>query len=157
MKRHKALIPLSHDHHHGLLLAQLIKKNAPDYKGLPKDLQGKINYTLETYNSSLINHFDDEEKILFPFVVGKDGKLDYLIDEIIGEHRLLENLITELPTSKNQTILLDEIGRILESHIRKEERVLFPKVQKILSEDELSVLEKNLLSSSGRDNKSCVI
>jgi hemerythrin superfamily protein len=157
MKRHKALIPLSHDHHHGLLLAQLIKKNAPDYKGLPKDLQGKINYTLEIYNSSLINHFDDEEKILFPFVVGKDGKLDYLIDEIIGEHRLLENLITELPTSKNQTILLDEIGRILESHIRKEERVLFPKVKKILSEDELSVLEKNLLSSSGRDNKSCVI
>ena len=62
MKRHKALIPLSHDHHHGLLLPQLIKKNAPDYKGLPKDLEGKINYTLETYNSSLKNHFDDEEK-----------------------------------------------------------------------------------------------
>jgi len=156
MKRHKALIPLSHDHHHGLLLAQQIKKNAPDYKGLPKELEGKIKYTLETYNSSLKNHFDDEEKILFPIVVGKDGKLDYLIDEIIIEHRLLENLIAELPKSENQINLLDEIGRILESHIRKEERVLFPKAEDILSEDELSVLEKNLSSSSGRDNKNCV-
>ena len=76
MKRHKALIPLSHDHHHGLLLAQLIKKNAPDYKGLPKDLNGKIKYTIDIYNSSLKQHFDDEEKILFPAVTGKDALLD---------------------------------------------------------------------------------
>jgi len=120
MKRHKALIPLSHDHHHGLLLAQLIKKNAPDYNGLPKDLEGKITYAIDVYNSSLKHHFDDEEKILFPAIKGKHKLLDDLIIEIINEHRLLENLITELPKSKNQIDLIDEIGKILDNHIRKE-------------------------------------
>ena len=63
MKRHTALIPLSQDHHHGLLLAQLIKKNAPEYKGLPKDLIGKMNYTNDIYNTELEHHFEDEEKL----------------------------------------------------------------------------------------------
>ena len=145
MQRHKALIPLSHDHHHGLLLAQLIKKNAPEYKGLPKDLDGKINYMIDVYNFSLKNHFEDEEKILFPVIAGKDNLLDNLVYEIINEHRLLEKLIAELTTSKNQIELLDEIGKILDAHIRKEERDLFPKAQEVLTESELSAIEKGLL------------
>lgn len=155
MKRHKALIPLSHDHHHGLLLAQLIKKNAPDYKGLPKDLNGKIKYTIDIYNSSLKQHFDDEEKILFPAVTGKDALLDKLIYEIINEHRLLEKLIADLSASNNQIELLDKIGNILDNHIRKEERDLFPRAQEVLTESELSEIKKGLLSSPKTNNNSC--
>ncbi|HCY74748.1 MAG TPA: hypothetical protein DHV28_02420 [Ignavibacteriales bacterium] len=155
MKRHKALIPLSHDHHHGLLLAQLIKKNAPDYKGLPKDLNGKIKYTIDIYNSSLKQHFDDEEKILFPVIMGKNKLLENLIYEIINEHRLLEKFIAELTSTKNQVELLDKIGKILDEHIRKEERDLFPKAQEVLTESELSEIEKGLLSSPKTNNNSC--
>jgi len=41
IKRDKALHILSHDHHHGLILAQLIKKGSPQYKNLPNTTEGK--------------------------------------------------------------------------------------------------------------------
>ncbi len=66
MKRHPALYPLSHDHHQGLILAQQLKKGAPQYKGMPSTLEEKKNYTISFYNNELKKHFYDEEKILFP-------------------------------------------------------------------------------------------
>ena len=47
---------------------------------------------------------------------------------------------------------MDELGHVLESHIRKEERNLFGKIQEILSDEELTVLE-NQLSRSRELNK----
>ena len=63
MKRHESLAPLSREHHAALLLAQLLKKNAAAYKGMPADTPGKILYAAEFYSSHLIAHFDDEEKV----------------------------------------------------------------------------------------------
>jgi iron-sulfur cluster repair protein YtfE (RIC family) len=137
MKRHKSLISLSHDHHHGLVLSQLIKKNAPEYKNLPKTIEGKVEYTINFYKAELIKHFRQEEEILFPAAKGKDKKVDLLIDEIISEHRRIGDLVNKLKPENDQVQLLDELGNLLESHIRKEERNLFPEIEKILSEDEL--------------------
>lgn len=67
MKRHKCLVALSHDHHHGLMLAQLIKKGAPEYKDLPKDLYSKIKYTKNSWENELKLHFENEEKNTIPF------------------------------------------------------------------------------------------
>jgi iron-sulfur cluster repair protein YtfE (RIC family) len=140
MKRHIALQPLTRDHHQGLILAQMIKKDAPQYRGMPADTEGKTEYTLNFYKTDLSKHFKDEEKILFPFVKGKDESADLLIDEMISEHRKIEKLIDDLRTKNNSEELLDELGYLLESHIRKEERNLFPEIEKILSEDELKIL-----------------
>ncbi len=74
MKRHPALVPLSREHQKGLLLAQLIKKNAPDYNGLPNDLIGKMNYAKEVYNNELVQHFKDEEELVFPFSKRKKSR-----------------------------------------------------------------------------------
>ena len=57
MKRHPALHTLSHDHHQGLILAQQLKKGAPQYKGMPSTLVGKKDYTLSFYNDELVQHF----------------------------------------------------------------------------------------------------
>ena len=43
MKRHEALAPLSREHHGTLILAQLLKKGAPVYKGLPDTDTGKAS------------------------------------------------------------------------------------------------------------------
>ena len=40
--------------------------------------------------------------------------------------------------------VLDELGWLLEKHIRKEERELFPAIEKILTEGELSELKTKL-------------
>ncbi|MCH7721722.1 MAG: hemerythrin domain-containing protein [Bacteroidetes bacterium] len=147
MERHKALHSLSHDHHHGLILAQLIKKGSPQYKNLPNTTEGKKDYSIRFYNYKLIKHFEDEEKILFPVVNGKNDEIDNLIEEIIIEHKKIKLLINQLESDEDVESTLDELGRILESHIRKEERDLFMKIQAILTKDELTTLEKQLIGT----------
>jgi iron-sulfur cluster repair protein YtfE (RIC family) len=147
LKRNKALHILSHDHHHGLLLAQLVKRGSPKYKNMPDNTAGKKDYSIRFYNDELIKHFEDEEKILFPILKGKDDEIDNLFEEIIIEHKKIKQLINQLETDEDVENTLDELGRILESHIRKEERILFGKIQEVLTEDELTALENQLTGS----------
>ena len=133
MKRHPALYTLSHDHHQGLILAQQLKKGAPQYKGMPSTLEGKKEYTLSFYKTELVKHFQDEEEILFPAVKNKNVEVDKLIAEIISEHRKMESLVSELEKTKHLEDVLDEFGQLLEKHIRKEERELFVEIEKVLS------------------------
>ena len=83
MKRHKSLILISQDHYHGLQLAQLIKKNAPELKNLPSDIEGKKDYTINFYENDLLHHFYLEESIILPAVKGKDEEIDNLFDDMV--------------------------------------------------------------------------
>ncbi|MEJ2615505.1 MAG: hemerythrin domain-containing protein [Ignavibacteriaceae bacterium] len=146
MKRHKSLIFISHDHYHGLQLAQLIKKNSPKFKNLPNDLEGKKSYTINFYENDLLHHFYLEENIIQPAVKGKTKEIDKLFEEIIVEHKNIERAVESLKENSNTENKLDEIGIMLQEHIRKEEQILFEKIQKALSENELQKLEEELHS-----------
>ncbi len=147
MKRHTALYSLSHDHHQGLILAQQIKKGAPQYKGMPSTIEGKRDYTIQFYNSELNRHFANEEEILFPAVKNKNAELDRKIAEIISEHRKMESLVQDLEKTDRFENVLDELGHLLEKHIRKEERELFVRIEEVLNENELESLSTILKES----------
>lgn len=147
MKRHPALHTLSHDHHQGLILAQQLKKGAPLYKGMPSTLEDKKEYTLQFYKSELVQHFKDEEEILFPSVSKKNEIVDSLITEVISEHREMESLVSELEKTNRLADVLDELGRLLEKHIRTEERELFVEIEKVLTEAELADISKKITDS----------
>ena len=152
MRRHKSLIPLSQDHHNGLMLAQLIKKGAPEYKGLPTNIDGKVKFIKESWKNELKSHFSNEEKILFPKVSGKNAELDILINDLKEEHRDIEDIIVNLDSSHCLEDKINELGILLESHIRKEERVFFEKLQS-LCKDELEELQGIILPA----NNNCKI
>lgn len=147
MKRHPALYTLSHDHHQGLILAQQLKKGAPQYKGMPSTIEGKKEFTISFYNTELVRHFEDEEKILFPSSSGRTEEIDRLISEIISEHRRMERLINALENTNNLESTMDELGWLLEKHIRKEERELFVEIEKKLSEIELNSISDKIKES----------
>ena len=147
MKRHPALHTLSHDHHQGLILAQQLKKGAPQYKGMPSTLEGKKDYTLSFYNEELVQHFKDEEEILFPLVKNRNSDLDRMISEIISEHRKMETLVKDIENTTKLEDLLNELGQLLEKHIRKEERELFVEIEKNLSDTELNYLSEKIRAS----------
>ena len=140
MKRHPALTPLSRDHHGALLLARLLQKNAPAYKGLPTDVEGKAAYALNFYTKELITHFEQEEKVL-QLVTGVDGKLDLLIPIIIREHQDLHQLFKLIKSKKDTATNLDQLGKTLETHIRKEERELFPLIEKTCSDAVMTTID----------------
>ena len=148
MKRHKSLQSLSQEHHHGLMLAQLIKSGSPEYKGLPNTVEGKVQHTIKFFEENLIPHFNKEEKILFTISKNKNAEIDRLINELIFQHKAIYSLVDKLRKSSEPEIELNELGMLLESHIRKEERELFQSIQNVLTESEMEKLEKDLGESS---------
>lgn len=141
MKRHPRLIPLSRFHRSVLFLALVCKKNAPPVKGYPQDLEGKRDYATSFYNRQLKAHMDLEEEKLFPQIVNRTKSIDQLVKELIREHREIEEYMRKLPDSTDLSTDLDQLGHLLERHVRKEERQLFQQIQAALTADELNNLK----------------
>jgi len=144
VKRHPALVRLSRDHYFGLLLAQQMKAGAAPYKGYPTDVEGKIHYLFSDYEEKLKPHFAAEENILFPAVKNRSPEISTLVGELISEHRQLFSLIESVNTTADKKERLNEIGMLLEQHIRKEERRLFEMIQQAMNGEELLELERKL-------------
>lgn len=125
MKRHIALQPLSREHHDALLLAQLLRNDVPDYAGLPSGNREKAIYATKIFQETLVRHFEKEETI-FNQSKGLLQDIDILIEEIIAEHTTLIRLFHELVPATVSSEQLHSLGQLLNTHIRKEERVLFP-------------------------------
>ncbi len=148
MKRHAVLIPISRQHHPMLLLSQLLKRNAPAYRGLPTTPEGKSAYAREQFKELLEGHFQKEERILFPYLKERVPSLEGMINQLLEEHQVLIQLFQQLFNNRStaDVNLLDSLGRKLEYHIRKEEREFFQEVQKRLSETEWQDLQALLYS-----------
>lgn len=142
MKRHDSLAPLSREHHGALLLAQLLKKDTPAYKGLPTLLSDKAAYALNMFHSNLFQHFKQEEAMLEK-IKNVHTDIDQLSEEILAEHVKLTAGFLALDKSGINTEELDILGHALDEHIRKEERVLFPMIQEYCTEEELNNLNLN--------------
>jgi iron-sulfur cluster repair protein YtfE (RIC family) len=144
MKRHPSLIPLSRFHRSVLFLALVCKKNAPPVKGYPADDEGKRDYALTFYSTRLRQHMDLEEQKLFPTVARVNHVLKALTEELSAEHKNLDQLFTELQSTEDLPETLDQLGKLLESHVRKEERQFFQLIQESLDETELARLNQLL-------------
>lgn len=139
MKRHPSLIPLSREHHEVLILSQLIQKGGPQYKGLPETLEGKKEFAMTMFAKKILPHFEKEEAILKK-VTHIHETITVLTDVIVKEHREIETLFAQLSSGSEMEAILDQIGILLEVHVRKEERELFPAIQQYCSEEILQQL-----------------
>jgi len=139
MKRHEALIPLSREHHGTLILARLLRSDAPPFKGLPLDPKGKAEYAMKHYREELLDHFEKEEKMI-PMLKGVNATLDNLLACMKAEHQELHSLFNSINLDQDLSTQLDVIGRALESHVRKEDRVIFPLIQESCTEEDLDKL-----------------
>jgi iron-sulfur cluster repair protein YtfE (RIC family) len=143
MKRHPSLAHLSRDHHGALLLARLLQRDAPPYKGLPTDLSGKAAYAIQFYKDELVKHFESEE-IALKLVTGIDVQLDKLIAEICLEHQQLNLAFKSISQHTSLPDDLDALGKALELHVRKEERELFPLIENICSDVLMAAIDRSL-------------
>jgi iron-sulfur cluster repair protein YtfE (RIC family) len=128
LKRHKSLQPLSHEHHHSLLLCWKIRM------GFRKqiDLKRIKRYTDWYFHHHISPHFSLEEQHLFP-ILGTDHPS---VKKALAEHRRLKRLFTDEHEFKKN---LSRIEEELESHIRFEERVLFQEIQLQISKHQLEL------------------
>ena len=137
-RRHDSLIPLSHDHHHGLVLAVRLKKGTSSMPEAdwPSDARGQAEYTRAFYQHDLVPHFCAEEEILFPAMLSDIHGVEPLITELLEQHNEMRRLIVELehPNSEVVESTLQQLGEVLERHIRCEEIELFPFFERNIAE-----------------------
>jgi hypothetical protein len=126
-RRHPALVPLSHDHHHGLVAARRLRGGEPARGDVP-DICVSLRLLWE---EELREHFRREEELLAPALAGI-GELAGMIERMVGEHRLMLEMVERCDAGA--------LGELLEAHIRFEERELFPLIQRELSPEQLDAL-----------------
>jgi hemerythrin-like domain-containing protein len=134
--RHPSLLPLSHDHHHGLALALRCRKQALGQLK-PLGFEGLVERRKEClafYHDQLIPHFSAEEKVLFPLLRSSAPASSAMIDELLAEHEELRRAMDQLEQGGVAAKLIFDLGDLLERHIRKEERGLFPLFERYVEE-----------------------
>ena len=132
IKRSKAFVQFSREHHFGLLQVWQIRQDITN--GVDGQLISK--HTLEFFNKDLRGHFKREEDFLFSKLpVG-----DLLREQAEKEHSQLYQLIDCIAQDRINKKLLQHFAGILESHIRFEERILFNHLQDTMGEEELERL-----------------
>jgi iron-sulfur cluster repair protein YtfE (RIC family) len=126
-RRHDSLIPLSREHHYGLLLCLRISRGLSDQGGDEAWRRTMAADTISFFEADLTTHFRAEETVLFPAMSEMAAARD-LLGRLDGEHRRLEDLVAQLRHAEGEDLArtLAEFGRLLEAHIRAEERALFP-------------------------------
>lgn len=140
-RRHTSLIPLSDDHYTTLLIAENLKKDSHKMKGYPTHPEDKCVRAGQFFAEYFLPHVLIEEEILFSFLRGKDEMLEEIIEELTEEHQQIRNCFEALYMEMDHLIpFMNELGNLLEQHVRKEECILFRRVQRILPSSSLADL-----------------
>lgn len=147
LKRSKALMPLSREHHFDLLLAWKIRQGLANGTSLRR-----IAAYIRHIDDKLIKrHFRDEEELLFLPLVPDDR----LCERAIHEHAAISQMIEETgrPAVESHQ-LFSRLADAIESHVRFEERELFAHLETAISRERLQELEKIMAKTHGefRDN-----
>lgn len=129
LKRHKALQPLSKEHHFALLLCWKIRRGLE--LGIDPERIGR--YLEKMWSRQLDLHFNIEEEFVFPILESENK----LVHDAISDHRAIKRLILSEPFTEKS---LNRIEEKLEAHIRMEERQLFPLVQSMASEEQMAYI-----------------
>ena len=141
MKRAPELRDLSDHHHRGLVQARRLKIAATgDEANMPEETAEAF---LEFWQEGTTTHFREEEEVLLPVLaryredlLGREPVVEMLL-----QHARIRGLVMGLSDEvKGGSVRLEtlgSIGELLETHIRLEEREVFPTIEEALPEEAL--------------------
>ena len=147
MKRHRALVPLSRQHHDGLALGVFIQRGLRPPAD-PAAGERLRRQALDLWELELRGHFEVEESTLFP--AARDAiETPEVVDQLLREHDELRHDFAALERARPEQLTerLLAVRQRLVRHIRQEERVLFEAVQASMDEDELNDLGRQILEA----------
>ncbi|APF18955.1 Hemerythrin HHE cation binding domain protein [Caldithrix abyssi DSM 13497] len=137
MKRSYALETLSWEHHNGLVLVFRLEQGM-QFDASVEEIK---RYLLHVWQTALLIHIDLEEKYLMVPEYLRDLK-DYL-QQMQGDHQIFAEMMKKLNKMKSEQEirnLIQQFSEKLKTHIRFEERELFPAFEKMLTRVEAKQL-----------------
>jgi hemerythrin-like domain-containing protein len=148
MKRAAELRELSDDHHQGLVQARRLRKVAAGEGAVP--LEEAARAFLKFWQGDTSGHFRREEEVLLPVLAryGQDALGRGCVVEMLTQHARIRGLVMQLSDEYTdgdlRTETIGEIGELLETHIRLEEREVFPMLEEVLPEIALEEVASRL-------------
>ncbi len=145
MKRNPALVRLSWDHHHGLVMARRIELELA--AGGDAAVAALYEDLIVFWVRGLLPHFRVENECLLARLLRHTGPSDPTVLRTNEEHLLMEELVlamreaTEVATRREALVAF---GRRLKEHIRWEEAELFERTQTELTASELDRLGEEI-------------
>lgn len=139
IKRHEALHPLSHHHTQALFIALKLRQAGTEKsrfttEEVKKDVQ-------DFWNPEGNEHFREEEEILLTaFAQYASIERPEIVEMLLEHVKIRAQMDTILKTKETDIGLMNDLGVLLESHIRKEERIIFPMIEAALPEEKLQEL-----------------
>lgn len=124
-RRHDALIEFSRDHTLGLAVAKHLSESA---EGSDRERHDAVREFLAAWGENLAVHFAQEEQFLLP-VVSDEGHAGRLRKEHAAVRACVE--LAEVLTHDQaiDPVWVRGFGKLLQEHIRWEERELFPTIE----------------------------
>jgi hemerythrin-like domain-containing protein len=137
VKRSEQLKSLSHEHHHALFVAKRLRDEG----------SGATTAFAEFWKSEGEAHFRIEEEVLLPGSglegPGSDPDVARMLDEHLDIRRRVRRIL-EGDASEDE---FGELGVALTSHVRFEERELFPRIESLLDQDGLDDLASRIAAA----------
>ena len=135
MRRHSALVPLSHDHQRGLVVARRMAR-AESETECSRVADDFVRFMVEEGSA----HFREEEEVIFPLLAAFLDQPSELVDRALVEHGRLRAAAVRYGLGREPVDgeAVAAVGRLLEAHIRCEERELFPLVERTVPDEVLS-------------------
>ncbi|KAA9325677.1 hemerythrin domain-containing protein [Adhaeribacter soli] len=137
IKRDPNLVPLSREHHFGLLFAWKLKQ------GLARNASPEIlrDYVLYFWDAGLHEHFLAEEDLLLNILPATDLHRN----KVLKDHEKVRELIDRIETKTDfSEAVFKTLQSYLTDHIRYEERTFFPYMEQQASLDQLAKIGKHL-------------
>ena len=151
MKRHPSLHPLSQHHHFALIQALEMRRAAesPIEKRAAAVARQAEKFVRFWHKSGHV-HFREEEDVLLP-AYARHVRIDKDTDvvRLLGDHAEIRAAVLEFETrlAAKDAIPADElerVGKLLHDHVRLEENEVFPRIEKLLGEDQLNEVGRGL-------------
>ena len=151
MKRHPSLHPLSQHHHFALIRALEMRRaaEAPAEKRAAA-VQRQAEKFVRFWHKTGQIHFREEEEVLLP-AYARHTRLDRDADamRVLADHAEIraaahdfeQRLAAKIPV---EIEAMAHLAKLLHDHIRLEENELFPRIEKALSEDDLTAMGRGL-------------
>ena len=134
IKRSKAFMPLSREHHFDLLLAWKLRKGLA-YDVKPERMAAYVGYLDEHLMRA---HFADEEQELFAHF-----PQDEKVQRALAEHRQVRDWVDRIVSGQRKDAdAFNALADLVEAHVRFEERELFPYLENLFSPGEHMRIEK---------------
>jgi hemerythrin-like domain-containing protein len=134
-RRHDSLLPLTHDHHHALRNARMLRLAADG--DVPARIEA-VEVFLRFFTAESVAHFREEEEVILPLVALHEDAPTTGMQRVLTEHVVMHALVRELDEQAKAGDPAEEtmltLAELLKAHVRFEEDELFPAIEELVAD-----------------------